>query len=163
EEVWFALDALTAGAKKVDPALVAALKDKSAATRAAAACFVGRGGSDDEKKAVRELLTDPDAEVRLRAAQGLLAGGDGSGAPARMARVGDGWPVRLAWQAEELLTYLAGKEWPDEVLGAADAKRRAACKEAWEQWLKKRGGAVDAAGALLSTRRPGLVLVVGGF
>ena len=44
---------------KADDALVAALKDKAAARRAAAASVVGRGGAG-QRKAVAPLLEDPE-------------------------------------------------------------------------------------------------------
>jgi HEAT repeat protein len=162
EEIWFALDVLTAAAKDIDPLLLEALGDKSSDKRAVAGCFVGRGGTPAQQKLVRKLLADEEPEVRLRAAQGLLAGGDASGVPALIAMLDDGSPITLAWQAEELLVYLAGKERPEHVLGAADAPARKRCRQAWDDWLKNRAGKVDAAEVLLTARRPRLLLALTG-
>src|SRR5437588_614184 len=63
---------------KLDPALAAALDDREPARRAAAALVLGRYGTSEQRAAVRRLLTDREAKVRLRAAQGLLAARDGT-------------------------------------------------------------------------------------
>jgi hypothetical protein len=76
EEIYFGLDALTVRAGKIDPALRKALADPLPARRAVAACLIGRLGNAEERGGVRRLLGDRDPEVRLRAAQGLLAGQD---------------------------------------------------------------------------------------
>ena len=66
----------------------------------------------------------PHAVVRLRAAQGLLAGKDTAGVPVLIDLLADAG-VEVRWQAEELLRWLAVDAAPEAVVGA-DAKLAAA-------------------------------------
>jgi len=109
EEIVYGLDRLTSKAGAVSEALAAALVDKEPARRAAAACIVGRLGSDKQRESVRKLLKDPAAVVRLRAAQGLLAGEDKSVVPVLIGLLEES-PMDVAWQAEEALHWVAGEE-----------------------------------------------------
>jgi HEAT repeats len=157
DDLWFGLDALTVRQGKIDPSLTRALLDSMAVRRAAAACIVGRRGDADQRGAVRKLLTDADPEVRLRAAQGLLAAKDASGVPALTALL-NGTPMETARQAEELLRYIAGEE-AHAILGAGAAGDRRVCREAW--W-NERGPKVDLAKLDGTSRRPGLMLLCDG-
>src|SRR5262249_49890584 len=74
EGIWYALDELTTHKGKVHRALLAAVTDKLWARRAVAGCLLGRRGNQDQKKSVRKLLADANAQVRLRTAQGFLSG-----------------------------------------------------------------------------------------
>jgi hypothetical protein len=141
EEVLDALAALGNQDGKFDRLLAEALKDSLPARRAAAARVVGRSTNPDQRKAVRELLTDRDAQVRFSAAQGLLAGGDKAAVPVLVALVGDG-PVSLAAQAEELLVRIAGDRAP--VLSArGDEEDRRRAKQAWDTWWRGHGKDAD--------------------
>jgi HEAT repeat protein len=155
EEIWYALDAIATA--KIEPALVAALCEKEPERRAVATCLLGRLGNDEQKRAVRRLLKDADANVRLRAAQGLLAGKDAAGVPVLVDLLADS-PLDVAWQAEELLHWLAGYAAPREVVGSGDMRTRSNCRAAWRQWLAAHPTQADPVAALASTRRPGLVL-----
>ena len=73
--------------------LDAALADRQPARRAVAACLLGRAGGTANRKVVCKLLEDADVTVQLRAAQGLLAGGDASGLAVR-------WWGCWAWPPE---------------------------------------------------------------
>jgi hypothetical protein len=95
EETFFGLHSLAKHDANVLAALAEALRDPAPARRRAAACIVGRLGSSEQRAAVRRLLDDVDAEVRLRAAQGLLAGGDKTAVPALIDLL-RGTPVPLA-------------------------------------------------------------------
>ena len=161
DAVWFGLDALTVRQGKVDAALAAALRDAAPARRAVAACIVGRRGDAEQRAAVRKLLTDTEPEVRLRAAQGLLAARDAAGLPTLTALL-EGTPLETAWQAEELLRYVAGPESPTAILGAGAAGDRRACREAWKAWWKERGPKLDFAKLDGTSRRPGLMLLCDG-
>ncbi len=161
DDLWFGLDALTVRQGKLDPVLTEALHDPMAIRRAAAACIVGRRGDANQRAVVRGLLTDADAEVRLRAAQGLLAAKDASGVPV-LAALLEGTRMETAWQAEELLRYIAGEEAPHTILGAGAAVDRRACREAWESWWKERGPQIDFAKLDATSRRPGLMLLCDG-
>src|SRR5262249_30493977 len=71
EQVQTALAAVAVREGKSDPALVAALGDKSPLRRGAAALALCRGGAREELETIRKLLDDSAEEVRLRVALGL--------------------------------------------------------------------------------------------
>jgi hypothetical protein len=141
EEVLTTLLALGVRDGAIDRALPAALKDKEAARRAAAALVVGRSGNPAEHAAVLSLLTDPEAKVRLRAAQGVIAGRNKNGVPVLVGLLLDA-PLPLAEQAEDLLVCLAGSRAPAVAL-AADAAARKRCREAWDGWWKSNKATFD--------------------
>jgi hypothetical protein len=147
-ELWFGLADLAVKNGKADPGLRKYL-NAAPQQQALAACFLGRWGDDRDKAAVRKLLESQDAEVRLRAAQGLLAGRDVSGVPALIALL-EHKNADLAAQAEELLHWLAGKEGP-----AAKARPDS---RAWEKWWREKKPAWEWRQAAES--RPGLFLAV---
>jgi HEAT repeat protein len=157
DEVLNALAALTARAEKVDPALIAALKDGFPQRRAAAAFALGQ--RKEQRAAVRPLLTDADARVRLRAAQGLVLGGDKDAVPVLLELLADG-PEELTWRAEELLQRLAGEDAPALTVKAGNAPDRAAWRDAWRRWWKENGERADL-GRLTQAPAPlGLTLCV---
>src|SRR5204862_144774 len=131
-------------------------KDELPARRALAGCIVGRLGSREQREEVQRLLRDSETLVRLRAAQGLLAGEEMAGVSALIG-VLDHRPVSLAWQAEELLHWVAGETAPKETVGAGATG--AACRAAWERWWRERGVGLDVFRAYQSNRRPGLLFV----
>lgn len=138
------LDALTAvGVRdgRCDTALVEALRDPVAARRAAAALVVGRSGDAAQRRAVRVLLADRDAQVRLRAIQGLLPGGDREAVPVLVALLEDS-PLAVAVRAEELLYRLAGDRAPAGSVRGGEGERRR-CREAWAAWWRERGKDTD--------------------
>ena len=137
------------------------LTDILPARRAIAGCIVARRGDAKQRETVRKLLADVDPWVRLRAAQGLLGANDKSGVPALIGLL-ETAPVYAAWQAEELLHYIAGVESPAPVLGAGKAEDRKTCKTAWEAWWKANGARIDLAKVRREPRRPGLFLGVVG-
>ncbi len=138
-----------------DTALVAALADEHPARRAAAGHVLGR--RSEMQAEVRKLLSDKDALVRFRSAQGLLAGGDRTAVAALPPMLAD-MPLSLAWQVEELLVRLAGENAPSVALGGGDAEARGKCKTAWEQWVKLHGAKADLARVVDVRRLLGLTL-----
>jgi hypothetical protein len=130
---------------KADPALVDALSAPLPARRAAAALVLGRSGTPEQRAVVRRLFTDGDPKVRLRAAQGLIAGQDKSAVPVLVSLLSDS-PLDLAVQAEDLLGRLAGDKAPPVALGEEAATRRA-CRTAWEVWWKSNGATINLARA----------------
>jgi HEAT repeat protein len=157
-ELYYALDALAMRDGKTDPALTAALEDASPDRRAAAACLLGRLGNDKQRAAVRKQLTSPVPLVRLRAAQGLLAGKDKAAIPALTSLLEEK-DTFIAWQAEELLHYVAGEDSSEATVGAGGAEAGKKCREAWDAWWKKNETKVDLAQLERETRRPGLILL----
>jgi HEAT repeat protein len=158
EDIYYGLDALAARDGKTLTALAAALTDAAPARRAVAACILGRRGNADQRAAVRKVLADADALVRLRAAQGLLAGKDKAALPVLIALLGEP-AVEVSWQAEELLHWVAGEEAPEAVVGAASAAERKKCRTAWQAWWRGPGKKLDLARLDREPRRPGLLLV----
>lgn len=156
EEVWYALDAV-ARRGGAGPALEAALDDNLPARRAVAACLLGRLGNAKQRAEARKSLNDRDPSVRLRAAQGLLAGGDVAAVPSLLALLLT-TSLEVAWQAEELLHWAAGHEAPAATIGAGDLADRNQCHAAWERWWCEQDGRLDLTEALRS-RRPGFLLV----
>ena len=68
----------------------------------------------------------------------------------------------LAWQAEELLHFLAGETAPESTVGAGAAAEHQRCRKEWEQWYEKQGRKPDAARPWKEPGRPGLLLLVCG-
>jgi HEAT repeat protein len=71
EQVLTCIGRLGLAGGKRDPVLTAALADRHALRRGAAAYVLGRMGGLEQRAAVRRCLADPDPGVRLRAAYGL--------------------------------------------------------------------------------------------
>jgi HEAT repeat protein len=157
ETIFFALQTVAVHDGRVDPVLRAALTDAAPLRRSAAALVLGRRGTDDDRAAVRQLLTDRDAEVRLRTAQGLLAGRDSAALPTLIALL-DARSIEIAWQAEELLRWTAGRAAPDVSGDFTDDKAVRKCQEAWASWLRE-NHSPDWDAVFRDYRRPGLVVV----
>lgn len=158
DEVWFALDGLAARQERLDSAFEKALGERVAVRRAAAAYVLGRRGDDAQRGLARARLQDDDTHVRLRAAQGLLARHDDSGVPYLIDLLAKA-EIELAWQAEELLHWVAGGVGPEASLGAGSARSRRDCRLAWLAWWRARAHRADFAFARRWHARPGLVLV----
>jgi HEAT repeat protein len=159
EEIWYAIDSLAVRHGKVQPALVAALRDRSPARRAVAGCIIGRVGKRELKTAVRELLHDKQPMVRLRAAQGLLAGKDKAAIPVLIDLL-DEPLVEISWQAEELLHWVAGEDLPKESVGSASEGERDKCRSSWVKWWNNHKAEVDFAKLEREYHRPQLLLIL---
>lgn len=157
EEVLATLVVLGTRPGKVDPALTAALKDRVPARRGAAAYVLGRHPEKDQRAAVRPLLADAEALVRLRAARGLLVGKDREAVPALIALLADA-PAHLAGQAEEALWDLAGDASPAMPADGEPAEVRRKYRDSWARWWRDRGKDVDL--ARLGERPPHLGLTL---
>jgi HEAT repeat protein len=143
EEARLALLALTAKAGKPDPDLTAALEDKAPSRRGAAALAVGRSGTAEQRLRVRRLLADPDPQVRLLAARGLLAARDKDAVPAVIDLL---TVAPLAARAEDVLLCLAADAAPQTALGEDEASRHK-CRDAWRAWWTARRDKLDLARA----------------
>jgi HEAT repeat protein len=136
EAIWFSVAAIASKPGKLRQGLLPLLNDPHAARRAFAGCLLGRIGNGAQKAAVRGLLADADVRVRLRAAQGLLAGQDKNAVPVLIDLLSK-TPLGIAWQAEELLNWLAAANAPAEVLGAGSPAARLKCQAAWQKWWQQ--------------------------
>jgi HEAT repeat protein len=157
EEIWYGLDELAKRDAKVREALAVALADALPDRRAVASCILGHRGNQEQREAARKRLTDAAPVVRLRAAQGLLAAKDKAGIPVLVALLDDP-AVILSWQAEELLHWAAGDEAPEETVGTGKGGMAACCRQAWEEWWRQHGAALDLGRLDEDPGRPGLVL-----
>jgi HEAT repeat protein len=106
---------------------------------------------------VRKLLEDKDARVRLRSAQGMLTMREKAAVPVLVGLL-DEPDVEIAWQAEELLHWIAEETAPEVAVAAASAAERRRCQQAWQRWWEERKGELDWEAAERDCRRPGLVL-----
>jgi hypothetical protein len=162
EDIYYGLDSLCEKDPKTLTVLATALKDVQPSRRAVTACILGRRGNAEQKQAVRDLLKDADSLVRLRAAQGLLAGKDTSGVQTLIDLLTD-QSIEICWQAEELLRWVSNETAPDVVVaatgpGEAEAQARSKCQAAWRNWAKEHAAKIDFAALEQEPRRPLLLL-----
>jgi HEAT repeat protein len=143
DEVRTALASLAVRDGKPDPALVAALADKSPQRRVAAGVALCRANVAGQRDAVRKLLEDRDAGVRLRVALALVAAREKEAVPVLIALLGD-LPPNQAWQAEDVLYRLAEDKAPTVPEGTDEAGRRK-YRDAWTAWWREQGPKVDLA------------------
>ncbi len=156
EEIAFGLYQLAVSNDSLRPELITALKNGYPARRAIAACIVGARGNAPQRELVRDLLMDPEASVRLRAAQGLLASGDATAIPVLIALLSTA-PLREAWQAEELLHWAAEGAAPRiDPSGEVDAGRR---RTSWEAWWSGRKGKIDFSSLARQPHRPCILAI----
>jgi HEAT repeat protein len=143
EETWLdVLRAVAWRAGRADPVLFAALKDKRAVYRAAAAQVLGRGDDAKARQRVAPLLADAEARVRFESAAALARFGDKKAIAVLLHLLEDG-PFTFACRSEYLLRLLAGERGPEASLDKDDNAVRRQCRSAWETWWKKNGAGVD--------------------
>lgn len=143
---------------KAEPALIAALTDKSPLKRAAAGAALARAHAPDAMPSVRKLLKDRDAHVRLHVGLALAASADKDAMPA-LIRLLDELPWRDVDPIINLLEQLAGANMPEVVYGAnADAHR--AYRRAWEAWWKEHQAKIAPDSLEKALRLRGVTLVV---
>jgi HEAT repeat protein len=142
-EVQAALKGLAMRDGKPDPALLAALEDKSPLRRAGAGEALARGGGQEVRPAVRKLLQDADPAVRQRIALALVAGRDKDAVPVLIETLAD-LPAEDSNPALETLLLLAGEKAPNVPPGT-DADSRRKCRDAWADWWRGNAAAVDLA------------------
>jgi HEAT repeat protein len=142
EEVASALVALCDRHGKVEPALMAALRDPLGARRGAAAYVVGCKGGSVQQAEVRRLLTDRDPAVRFQAAYGLVSGHDGRAVSVLIALLRDGSDP-AACLAEEVLLRLAGDQAPGVTVREATPEARQKTAAEWEAWWRRQARVFD--------------------
>lgn len=142
-----------------DDDIVAALKDRRPACRAAAARVVGKAANGERRGDVKKLLDDAEPRVRLRAAQGLVDGKEKDAIPTLVGLL-HGTPLSVAWSAEELLCRIAGEQAPHVSLGGGKDDERRRCRDSWKDWWAKQGDKLDLAKLDLEQRQLGLTLIV---
>jgi len=159
DEIRSTLTVLAVRDGHADKVLLAALTDKSGIRRAAAGEALCRANVADLKAAVRRLLQDPEAGVRLRVAVALAYTRERDAVPVIIDALPN-LPQGMAWQAEDVLLRLAeGRNPPSVSLGNYAATRRKA-RDAWAAWWKANGAMVDLAKLRATPQLFGYTLVV---
>jgi HEAT repeat protein len=158
EAIRDALAALVVRDGKAEPALLAALTDKSALKRAAAAVALCHARLPEVLPGVRKLLEDGDARVRLHVGLALAALRDKDAVPVLL-RLLDELPLRDIEPVMTLLERLAGDTMPPVVYGP-DAASHRKYREAWVAWWKDHQAGLDPARLEQASRLDGSTLVV---
>jgi|SRR5579883_85583 len=152
EEIREALITLAVANGKPEPALVAALEDKSVVRRSAAYVALIEGGPANERIRIKEAFplvkaavrkeTDTDAKFRGLWAM-LMTTREKEFVPDLIDMIPQ-LPRGRIWQLEEFLLQLPGGEKPEVRFGKSeDALNKA--KDAWAGWWKKKGEMLDLA------------------
>jgi hypothetical protein len=139
DEVRAALVAVNTRAKDANPVLLGALGDRSPTRRSAAAEVLCRLRADAPP--VLALLEDRDPTVRLRVGMALLRSKHKQAVPVLIELLGQ-LPSDQLWQAQDLLTQLAGEKSPSAPLGT-DTASRGRCRDAWRTWWAANEAKVD--------------------
>jgi HEAT repeat protein len=124
------------------PVLVNALNDKIGVRRGAAAVALCRRGAGENLAAVKKLFKDADPEVRLYTALGVLTGARDKDAVPVLIDLLTSLSADRVWEAEEMLTLLAGDKAPS-VSVAGDATAREKARQAWVVWWTDHSDTVD--------------------
>ncbi len=123
--------------------LLPLVKESRPVRRASAGYLLGRSRDTEHRKLARSLLADADPWVRLRTAQGLLAGKDKLAIPAMIALL-DNSPEEVTWQVEEAIRWIAQDRAPSPPKdNTAEARRD--YRKNWEKWWKEREASTDLA------------------
>ena len=158
DEVRAALSAVAVRDGRVEDIVVKALADAHPARRGAAAVTLCRTGLGPHQAAVRQLLQDRDAGVRLHVALALVDLKDRAAVPVLIDLLGELSPAQ-AWPVEDVLLCLADETAPAVPLGRDEASRRA-CREAWRDWWQNKAAKVDLARLDNRERLLGYTLIV---
>jgi hypothetical protein len=122
--------------------LQSGLRDPVAIRRAAAGFVLGRTDDGKVRDEVRKLLKDPEVQVRLRAAQGLLAGRD-SAAVTALIELLAAPALDITWQAEDLLLRVAGETEGIPVLESTKGSSRSEYRDRWLKWWNENSSKID--------------------
>jgi hypothetical protein len=158
DDVQPALTAVAVRDGKPDPTVTAALKDKDPIRRSGAAVALCQPAAAELRPAIRQMLRDPDPNVRLRVSLVLAAAKEKDSVGPLIDLLAE-LPQSQAWRAEEFLCRLAGDKAPSISLGP-DKESRRKCRHAWTAWWRENGATVDL--ARLDQTKPmlGFTLVV---
>jgi HEAT repeat protein len=157
EEVLTALTELARDRRSLDPVVLGFLNDPHPSRRAASALMAGRSAEPEHRLAMHKLLQDPVPSVRLRAAQGLLAGHDKEAIPALIHLVGRA-PSGIANRAEETLFRMAGDTAP-MLSASTSTQSQRRNEQAWTDWWREHQSQLDLSHWEEEPRDLGLTLV----
>ncbi len=114
-------------------------------------------GAADQRPAVRKLLADPDAGVRLRVALSLFDAHDKDAVPVLIALLTE-LPRDQVWRAEDPLYQAADDKAPAGSLGTDEVARRDYRKQ-WDKWWQDNGNALDLAKLQQQHHQQGLTVI----
>lgn len=141
KETRSSLAALSLQEGKLNAALVRALDDDNLEMRATAAEALIEGGGEAGRNAVRKMLRDKAALVRMRVGLAMALARDKEGVPVLIDLL-TVLPSEHIGQIEEALYELAGDTAPTVTLGK-DASEKRKCRDAWLAWWKVNADRVD--------------------
>jgi HEAT repeat protein len=141
-----------------EPGLVAALADKQPVKRAAAAEALCRAGAAGQMAAIRKLLHDPDAVVRLRVGMALCTAGEKEAVPVLIDLLAD-LPSQDTSTIEDLLYHVAGDKAPSGGDSIESMSRRH-YRDSWKKWWDAEGAGLDAARLAEASKPLGYTLVL---
>jgi HEAT repeat protein len=158
EVVWNALAAIAHKQAKVEAECEQMLQHKSVTRRTAVHFVLARYGDVGQRDQAAKGLESDSIAIRLRTAQGLLGAADERSVPALIELLVER-DVTAAWQAEELLRWLAAEQSPRALVGIEAPDGRQACQKAWQTWWKHREKRLHVRDREENFRRPGLILL----
>jgi HEAT repeat protein len=141
DEAQAALNAVAHVDGKAEPAVLRALEDRYPMRRAAAAEALCQVATPEHQAAVRRLLNDPDAGVRLKAAFGLAGLRDKAAVPVLISLVREA-DAEHAAAVEDYLARLASDRGPAGLPQGFDDDARQKRSEGWAQWWTANGDKV---------------------
>lgn len=142
EEVRTTLRTLAVQDGKVHPTLLAALKNRDAIVRAAAAEALARVGDAEVRKLVLARLKDVSPLVRMRTASGLILAGDKSAVAVLIDTIPH-LDYLHAFEAEGLLQRIAGNLEIPQASVRDDREALNQCAKLWSRWWKENQNRVD--------------------
>ncbi|SRR5579875_166399 len=140
-EVQHSLSALALREGQLDADLLKARTDPRPIIRAVVGEALINGGGVEGRAAVRNLLQDREATVRMRVALALALARDKNGVPVLIDLLAV-LPGEQVGQVEEVLYQLAGDTAPEDVLGKEGIDKKK-CRDAWAAWWKANADRVD--------------------
>lgn len=152
EEIRAGLIALAVTDGKPEPALIAALDDKSVVRRVAAYVALIEGGPPGERIRSKEAFPlvkaavrkETDADAKFRGLWALLMTSREKEFVPDLIDLIPKLPRGRIWQLEEFLLQVAGDAKPDARFGKS-AEQLTKAKDAWAGWWAKTGAGVDLA------------------
>jgi outer membrane protein assembly factor BamB len=143
---------------KIDPLILEALADKNAVKRAAAGVTLARSGGEEHRAAVRKLLEDADATVRLRVGLVLVAQKEKGAIPVLIDLLAK-LPQEEIWPIEDILYRLAQDKAPT-VDSGPDGESAKAYRDAWAKWWQDNEPKIDLAKIDLNAAQLGYTLLI---
>jgi len=145
DEIRQALTGLAVRDGKVDPAIVAALKDPAAVRRSAAYVALLEGQATEAWPKVKDaVLAEQDTEARFRGLWSMALGAKNKEAIPELVKLTPNLTRGRLWQMEDLLIQLASKGKPNAKFGrGTDSLNKA--RDLWLAWWDAAGGKIDLA------------------